>query len=110
MFKMRCLVCGSPHTKKNGVRTGVQLYKCQECGYQFRSRVDVSKDELWDAYLHEKQTISELSCRFGVSVATIKRRLHDIKLVAIDMEVFFKRAGRNRVSVQAYLLKKPQTP
>ena len=79
MFKMRCLVCGSTHTKKNGVRTGVQLYKCQECGYQFRSRVDVSKDELWDAYLHEKQTISELSCRFGVSVATIKRRLHDIK-------------------------------
>ena len=79
MFKMRCLVCGSTHTKKNGVRTGVQLYKCQECGYQFRSRVDVSKDELWDAYLHEKQTISELSCRFGLSVATIKRRLHDIK-------------------------------
>ena len=79
MFKMRCLVCGSTHTKKNGVRTGVQLYKCQECGYQFRARVDLSKDELWDAYLQEKQTISELSCRFGVSVATIKRRLHDIK-------------------------------
>ena len=29
MFKMRCRVCGSTHTKKNGVRKGVQLYKCQ---------------------------------------------------------------------------------
>ncbi len=28
MFKMRCRVCGSTHTKKNGVRKGVQLYKC----------------------------------------------------------------------------------
>ena len=25
MFKMRCHVCGSTHTKKNGVRKGVQL-------------------------------------------------------------------------------------
>ena len=79
MFKMRCLVCGSTHTKKNGVRNGVQLYKCQDCGCQFRARVEVSEDELWNAYQQEKQTIKELSERFGMSVATIKRRLHDIK-------------------------------
>ena len=79
MFKMRCLVCGSTHTKKNGLRKGVQLYKCQECGYQFRAGVEVSDDELWNAYQQEKQTISELSERFGKSVSTIKRRLHDIK-------------------------------
>lgn len=46
MFKMKCLVCGSTHTKKNGVRKGVQLYKCQDCGYQFRSVFQVSDDEL----------------------------------------------------------------
>ena len=46
MFKMRCIVCGSTHAKKNGVRNGVQLYKCQNCGYRFRARAEVSEDEL----------------------------------------------------------------
>lgn len=79
MFKTRCQVCGSTHTKKNGVRKGVQLYKCQNCGYQFRAASEVSEDELWRVYQQEKQTIKELSVRFGISVATVKRRLHDIK-------------------------------
>ena len=56
MFKMRCLVCGSTHTKKNGVRKGVQLYKCQDCGYQFRSGTEVSEAELWDAYQQKKHS------------------------------------------------------
>jgi hypothetical protein len=34
---------------------------------------------LWNAYQQEKQTIKELSERFGMSVSTIKRRLHDIR-------------------------------
>ena len=79
MNKKKCEVCGSSHTVKNGVRKGVQLYKCQDCGHQFRAGVVVSEDELWDAYQQEKQTIMELSERFGMSAATIKRRLHDIK-------------------------------
>lgn len=79
MFKMRCLVCGSTHTKKNGTRKGVQLYKCQDCSYQFRAGVEVNEDVLWNAYQQGKQTIKELSVRFGTSVSTIKRRLRDIK-------------------------------
>ena len=79
MNKKKCEVCGSSHTVKNGVRKGVQLYKCQDCGHQFRAGVVVSEDELWDAYQQEKQTIMELSERFGMSAATIKRRVHDIK-------------------------------
>ena len=79
MFKMRCRACGSTHTKKNGVRKGVQLYKCQDCGYQFRSGFQVSDDELWTAYQQQKQTINELSVRFRISLSTVKRRLHDIK-------------------------------
>ena len=79
MFRMRCQVCGSTHTKKNGVRNGVQLYKCQECGYQFRAGTATSEEDLWNAYQQGKQTIKELSVRFGMSVATIKRRLHGIK-------------------------------
>ena len=61
------------------MRKGVQLYQCKDCGYQFRAGTEVSEDELWNAYQQEKQTINELSKRFGMSVATIKRRLHDIK-------------------------------
>ena len=76
---MRCVVCGSTHTKKNGVRNGTQLYKCQECGYQFRGKKEVSDDDLWCAYQQEKQTILELSSRFGISVSTVKRRLYSIK-------------------------------
>ena len=79
MFKMRCQVCGSTHTKKNGVRKGVQLYKCQDCGYQFRAGTGVSEQDLWNAYQQEKQTVKELSVRYGMSVATIKRRLHAIR-------------------------------
>jgi hypothetical protein len=55
------------------------LYKCQDCGYQFRAGTAVSEDDLWEAYQQQKQTIKELSERFGMSVATVKRRLHDIK-------------------------------
>jgi hypothetical protein len=55
------------------------LYKCQDCGYQFRAGTDVSEADLWEAYQQQKQTIKELSERFDMSVATVKRRLHDIK-------------------------------
>ena len=79
MNKKECPVCRSKHTIKYGVRKGVQLYKCQACGYQFRTEREVSKDELWNAYQQEKQTIEELSKRFGKSISTVKRRLHGIK-------------------------------
>jgi transposase-like protein len=79
MFKMRCQVCGGTHTKKNGVRKGVQLYKCKDCGHQFRSGIDVSADDLWIAYQQGKQTISELSACYGMSVSTVKRRLQGVK-------------------------------
>ena len=79
MNKKECPVCRSKHTIKYGVRKGVQLYKCQACGYQFRAGREVSEDELWNAYQQEKQTIEELSKRYGKSVSTVKRRLHDIK-------------------------------
>ena len=39
----------------------------------------MSEQDLWNAYQQEKQTVRELSVRYGMSVATIKRRLHDIR-------------------------------
>lgn len=79
MNKKKCPVCKSKHTVKNGVRHGKQLYLCKDCHTQFRSGSNVSEDELWRVYQQEKQTISELSLRFGISIATVKRRLHNIK-------------------------------
>lgn len=55
---------------KNGVRKGVQLYKCLECGYQFRAGTETSEEDLWNAYQQEKQTIKELSARFGYDLET----------------------------------------
>lgn len=79
MNKKKCEVCGSSHTVKNGLRKGIQLYKCRDCGYQFRAGNNVSGDDLWNAYQHGKQTIQELSLRFCISASTVKRRLHDVK-------------------------------
>ena len=79
MNKKKSPVCKGKHTIKYGVRKGVQLYLCKDCGYQFRAGLDVNENELWNAYQQEKQTIKELSVRFGKSVSTIKRRLHGIK-------------------------------
>lgn len=78
MNKKECPVCKGKHTVKNGVRHGVQLYLCKDCHAQFRSHERISDDILWNAYLTDKQTISGLSSHFGVSISTIKRRLHDI--------------------------------
>lgn len=79
MNKKECPVCHGKHTVKNSIRKGIQLYLCKDCGYQFRAGTYISEDKLWEAYKQEKQTINELSQRFGVSVSTIKRKLHCIK-------------------------------
>ena len=79
MNKKRCPVCKRDHTIKYGIRKGVQLYLCKDCGYQFRAGSELSNDDLWTVYQQEKQTIKELSVRFHMSVATVKRRLRDVK-------------------------------
>ena len=78
MYKVKCPVCGSSHTMRNGKRKGIQLYICRECRYHFRNNPEVSPEELWTSYQDGKQTISELALSHGVSPSTIKRRLHDV--------------------------------
>lgn len=78
MYKVKCPVCGSTHTMKNGTRKGVQLYICGECRYQFRKSQDVSLETLWRSYQDGKQTVEELASAHGVSPSTIKRRLRDV--------------------------------
>ena len=75
MNKSKCPCCDSIHTKKNGKRNGKQVYKCLDCGYQFRRKQRPSEEEIWKIYQENKQTISELSDTFNVSDSTIKRML-----------------------------------
>lgn len=79
MNKSKCPVCDSLHTKRNGKRNGVQVYKCIDCGYQFRNSKRPSTDELWRVYQENKQTISELSALYHTSESTIKRMLSNVK-------------------------------
>ena len=65
-------------TKKNGVRGGKQLYKCQKCGHQFRQRSGPTDEKLWQMYQDGKQTISELANALGISTSTIRRRLSSL--------------------------------
>lgn len=54
------------------------MYKCMVCGHQFRGKVYVESNIIWEAYTKEKQTIHDLSQRYKVSESTIKRLLKDI--------------------------------
>lgn len=45
------------------------------CGRRFSGGLKISKDEIWEIYLHGKQTISQISASTGLSASTIKRRL-----------------------------------
>lgn len=80
MRTIKCPVCHSNHTVKNGHRKKQQLYKCAECGCQFRQSRMPTETQLWHLYQVNKQTIHELSERFGVSESTIKRLLRNVVL------------------------------
>lgn len=48
------------------------------CGHRFSGGRKVTKEEIWDMYLHGKQTISQISENTGLSLSTITRRLASI--------------------------------
>lgn len=81
MNKKKCPLCGAVKTKKNGIRKGVQLYKCLICQYQFRSSVPMSTTKMWNAYQNGKQTISQLAEHNHLSTSFIKRRLRKIECI-----------------------------
>lgn len=48
------------------------------CGHRFSGGHEVTKEEIWEQYLHGKQTIAQISESMGISPSTVKRRLADI--------------------------------
>ena len=75
MCKKNCIFCGSKITKKNGVNSDKQLYRCYSCGRQFLDRKRIDLDELWHLYSSGKQTYVQLAERFFCSTKTIQRWL-----------------------------------
>ena len=73
-------MCGSSHTVKNGKRKGKQVYKCADCGYQFRNNSMPDDLQLWKLYQDNKQTVKELAEQLDVSESTIKRRLRNVSI------------------------------
>ena len=65
---------------RNGTRDGIQLYKCMACGRQFRGKVYLDKQTLWESYLEGKQTMNELAAAHGVSRSTVKRLLRNVSI------------------------------
>jgi uncharacterized C2H2 Zn-finger protein len=84
------LYCSSSNIKKNGKISEEQLYKCKDCGKQFRGRKSVDNHQLSHDYIFGKQTLQQLSARYKVSVSTIRRRLQTIRstrIISVDKNV-----------------------
>lgn len=54
-----CFYCGSIITKRNGVKSGKQLYKCMACGKQFVVTSRLQPTALWQQCIEGKQTYQQ---------------------------------------------------
>jgi hypothetical protein len=48
------------------------------CGKQFIGGARINNNNLWNSYVHGKQTYKQLSISYGISISTIKRRLDKV--------------------------------
>ena len=64
----KCIHCGSPITKKNGIVNGRQLYKCHACNKQFLGGERRDPRDILDEYL-DGRPIDSLRIGTGVLLA-----------------------------------------
>lgn len=50
------------------------------CGRRFSGGLTITKNEIWEMYLHGKQTVAQISRNTGLSASTIKRRLASLSI------------------------------
>lgn len=65
----KCPLCNSPVVKKDGKRKSVQRYRCMVCGHRFSGGRNITKEHIWEMYLHGKQTIAQISETTGLSAS-----------------------------------------
>lgn len=66
---------------RNGLRVRFHLYKCKSCGRQFYGGNRRNKQQIISDYIDGKQTLEQLSKKYGVSARTIRRDLSDMRYI-----------------------------
>lgn len=69
--------------KRNGHKNGVQIYKCWQCKRQFLGGERMDDEALWEEYVTQRQTYSQLAGKYGCSAKTIQRKLDRYRTVAV---------------------------
>ena len=70
-------------TVKNGHKYNKQSYLCKSCGKQFVSRKHIDIQAIWHDYVFGKQTVYQLSERYGISRNTVRRKLETVRVPRI---------------------------
>ena len=83
-YSKTCLRCGSVNTKKDGKRKWRQSYKCKRCSHVWisksRKKTKVNIEKLYKDFSEHKQTYTELSNNYEISVKTVQKYL-DMKML-----------------------------
>lgn len=81
-----CKKCKSNEIKKDWFMRWKQRYKCKSCGHVFQNKwrtknkkIDI--DKLWKEYCFRKQTYSELSDDYWVTIKTIQTKLDEYQFM-----------------------------
>ena len=77
----KCFFCDSFDVVKNGLRGRFQIYKCKSCGRRFKGGYRRDKSQDITDYVEGKQTLEQLSEKYGVSARTIRRDLSGMRYV-----------------------------
>lgn len=63
---------------KNGFKSQKQRYLCKTCDKQFVFRQTIDNQLVYDDYIFGKQTLTQLSKKYKISVSTVQRKLSSI--------------------------------
>jgi len=82
-YKKICKKCWWKYIIRFWKKYKKQRYKCKNCWYQFVNKnriINSSNEQLWKDYAIHKQTYSELSDTYGISIKTVQARLDKYKI------------------------------
>jgi hypothetical protein len=79
----KCFYCSSDAIVKNGHKNHIHRYLCKSCVKSFINRKIVDTEALWQNYVFGKQTIFQLSERYGISQSTVGCKLDSVRVPRI---------------------------
>lgn len=78
-----CKKCKSKEIKKDWFKRWKQRYKCKNCNHVFQNKSRqkrINIKNLWNDYCFRKQTYSELSKKYWISIKTVQNKLDKYNL------------------------------